>query len=55
MHDGSLSTLKDVVEFYNRGGNRNENSSPFIIPLELNKEEKQDIVEFSVHILPESK
>ncbi len=27
MHDGSLATLRDVVEFYNRGGNRNPGSS----------------------------
>ena len=23
MHDGSLATLEDVVEYYDRGGNRN--------------------------------
>jgi cytochrome c peroxidase len=28
MHDGSLATLEEVVEFYDRGGRANPNLSP---------------------------
>jgi len=46
MHDGSEATLKDVIDFYNRGGDVEENRSPFITPLELNDQEVSDLVEF---------
>jgi cytochrome c peroxidase len=46
MHDGSEATLKEVMEFYDRGGDIAENRSPFITPLELTKQEKMDLVEF---------
>lgn len=52
MHDGSLETLKDVVSFYNNGGREQETDpfSPFlsggIRPLDLNKKEQKDLVEF---------
>ncbi|MGP0565981.1 MULTISPECIES: cytochrome-c peroxidase [unclassified Nitrospina] len=46
MHDGSEKTLKDVIEFYNRGGDVDENKSPFITPLGLSKQEVNDLVEF---------
>lgn len=46
MHDGSEATLEKVVEFYNRGGDVAKNRSPFITPLELNRQEKKDLVEF---------
>jgi cytochrome c peroxidase len=36
MHDGSLATLQEVVEFYNRDGVPNENLSPLLHPLGLN-------------------
>src|SRR5262249_26438599 len=35
MHDGSLVTLEDVVEFYSAGGRPNPNLSPLIRPLFL--------------------
>lgn len=44
MHDGSLSTLEDVIEFYNRGGVPNENLDPLIKPLNLNKTEVRALV-----------
>jgi cytochrome c peroxidase len=28
MHDGSIATLREVVEYYNRGGNKNPNLDP---------------------------
>lgn len=46
MHDGSLSTLEDVVEFYDKGGIDNENKSPLLVPLKLSKEEKSALVAF---------
>jgi cytochrome c peroxidase len=52
MHNGQLATLKDVVDFYNDGGVRevgkmkNETLSPLMIPLNLSKEEVDDVVEF---------
>ncbi|BBL74147.1 cytochrome c peroxidase [Methylomagnum ishizawai] len=46
MHDGSLATLKAVVEFYNRGGVPNENLDPLMKPLELDAGEVADLVEF---------
>ncbi|MGI9212789.1 MAG: cytochrome c peroxidase [Methylococcaceae bacterium] len=46
MHDGSLATLEDVVDFYNQGGIANENLSPSIKPLGLSAEEKHSLVMF---------
>jgi cytochrome c peroxidase len=46
MHDGSLKTLEDVVEFYNRGSNPNPRLDPAIQRLDLSKEELVDLVAF---------
>src|SRR5207247_8712776 len=46
MHDGSEKTLEEVVAFYNKGGYRNKWLSPKIKPLNLTKQEQQDLVEF---------
>ncbi len=46
MHDGSLPTLRAVVEFYNAGGQRNPFLSPLIHPLYLSDEEKGALVAF---------
>jgi cytochrome c peroxidase len=46
MHDGSLATLEDVVEFYNRGGVRNPHLDEAIVALGLSKEEVGDLVAF---------
>lgn len=46
MHDGSLVTLLDVVEHYNKGGTPNKWLSDKIKPLKLNDQEKLDLVEF---------
>lgn len=46
MHDGSLATLRDVVEFYRRGGNANANLSPFLHPLDLEDQEVDFLVAF---------
>jgi cytochrome c peroxidase len=46
MHDGSLKTLKEVVEFYNRGGNKNPTLDPKIKPLNLTPDEVDALVAF---------
>jgi cytochrome c peroxidase len=46
MHDGSLLTLRQVVEFYNRGGIRHANIDPLIQPLGLSDGEIDDITAF---------
>jgi cytochrome c peroxidase len=46
MHDGSLKTLEEVVEFYDRGGNPNPWLDEQITPLHLTTLEKQAIVAF---------
>ncbi len=45
MHDGSKTTLMEVVDFYNRGGDR-PGSNNELTPLHLSLEEKQDLVAF---------
>ena len=46
MHDGSLSSLKEVIDFYNQGGIQNELLDPRIRPLNLNKQEKEELEAF---------
>ena len=46
MHDGSLPTLHGVVEFYNRGGIKNELLDPLLQPLGLNTAEIDALVAF---------
>ena len=44
MHDGSILTLREVVAFYNRGGNANPNLDPKMQPLGLTDEEIDALV-----------
>lgn len=46
MHDGSLATLREVVDFYDQGGIPNAYLDPVIKPLKLTEQEKKDLVEF---------
>ena len=46
MHDGSMNTLQEVVDYYNKGGDQNRFMDPAIFPLHLTKQEKNDLVEF---------
>jgi cytochrome c peroxidase len=46
MHDGSLKTLEEVVEFYNKGGIPNKNLDANIKPLHLSDQQKSDLVAF---------
>ena len=46
MHDGRFKTLKDVVQFYNKGGIANEHLDERMKPLKLTPQEEDDLVEF---------
>ena len=46
MHNGKFDTLREVIDFYDRGGVPNELLSPFISPLKLDEQEKQDLEAF---------
>ncbi len=46
MHDGSIATLEDVIDYYDRGGNRNPGLDPEIRPLHLSAAEKQNLIAF---------
>ena len=46
MHDGSIATLEEVVEFYSAGGQPNAYLSPAIRPLFLSGDEKAALVAF---------
>ncbi len=46
MHDGSLKTLEDVVDHYDKGGIANPQLDEEIFPLKLTAQEKADLVTF---------
>jgi cytochrome c peroxidase len=46
MHDGSFLTLEEVVDYYDRGGNRNPGLDRELRPLRLAPEDKRVLVEF---------
>lgn len=44
MHDGSIATLEQVVDFYDRGGGLVIGKSPLLGPLALSAQEKRGLV-----------
>jgi len=46
MHDGSLATIEDVIEYYNKGGNPNDYLDEEIFKLNLTPEEVKDLATF---------
>lgn len=46
MHNGTLATLEDVVEFYNQGGGSATPKSPLLRSLALEQSEKRALVAF---------
>ena len=46
IHDGSFSTLEEVVEHYNNGGKSHRNKSSILRQLNLSTQDKQDLVAF---------
>ena len=46
MHNGSMSSLEDVISFYSQGGVENTLQDPRIKPLNLSDSEQDDLVAF---------
>jgi len=46
MHNGTMATLEDVVEFYDQGGGEDVNKEPILQPLGLKPSEKADLLAF---------
>jgi cytochrome c peroxidase len=46
MHDGSLATLEDVMDYYDKGGRAHPGLDPEIRPLRLTADEKKALVTF---------
>ena len=46
MHDGSIPTLEAVIDLYNRGGIARPSRAEEIHPLDLSKQEKDDLIAF---------
>ena len=46
MHDGSVATLEEVVDWYDKGGHANPHLSDKIKPLKLTAQDKADLVAF---------
>lgn len=46
MHDGTLATLEEVVDYYDRGGNQNPWLDPELRPLQLSTDDKRALVAF---------
>lgn len=46
MHNGSLATLEEVIDYYTDGGDDKSNLSPNFKAAELNEAEKADLLEF---------
>jgi cytochrome c peroxidase len=46
MHDGSLPTLEDVVDHYDRGGTPNPTLDRLVRPIGLSAGEKRELVAF---------
>jgi cytochrome c peroxidase len=46
MHDGSLTSLEQVVDYYDRGGNTNPRLDPELRALGLSNEDKRNLVAF---------
>jgi cytochrome c peroxidase len=46
MHDGSMASLQDVIEYYDRGGNRNPYLDAELHALHLTPGEKRELIAF---------
>jgi len=46
MHDGSMKTLEEVIEHYDKGGDKNPFIDAKIFPLHLTQQEKADLLAF---------
>lgn len=46
MHNGVFNSLEEVIDFYNKGGGDDPRKSPLLQPLDLTKQEMNDLLEF---------
>lgn len=46
MHDGSLATLEEVVEFYRQGGRANAGLDPALAPIDMSPDDARNLVAF---------
>ncbi len=46
MHDGSMATLREVIDHYEKGGIDRPSRSPMMHPLDLTEQDKTDLVAF---------
>jgi cytochrome c peroxidase len=46
FHNGAATTLRDVVDYYDRGGDDRSNVSAEVRPLKLSEQDKDDLVAF---------
>jgi len=46
MHDGSMKTLEEVVDHYDKGGIANPQLDEEVFPLKLTAAEKADLITF---------
>lgn len=46
MHNGSIETLEEVIDFFISGGNEHINKSALVAPMALSNEEKADLLAF---------
>lgn len=46
LHNGSEKSLESLIDFYDRGGGKNPNLDPLMVPLGLSKHEKKALVAF---------
>lgn len=46
MHDGSFTSLQQVIDHYNSGGKAHVNKSAWVRPLQLTAQEKSDLLNF---------
>ncbi len=46
MHDGSINTLEEVIEMYNKGGEGHENQDFRVRPMNWSQQEKDDLLAF---------
>jgi cytochrome c peroxidase len=55
MHDGSLATLEQVMDHYDKGGTPNPSLDRDMKPLKLTAQEKADVIEFMKALSGETK
>lgn len=48
MHDGSLATLRDVIDYFDRGGGDGPGRDPRLRPLRLSERDKRDLEAFLI-------